>query len=145
MKATTKISEIAPCGMNCRLCIGYVRAKDKCDGCLTPNTKCSKQCTLRFCTKRKGNYCDHTCVSFPCQRLKNLDKRYRTKYNMSMIENLAQIERVGIRQFVRNENTRWACPVCGAIVCVHRHNCMECGALRNAEQITKADAGGAGA
>lgn len=139
MNTVTKISEIAPCGMNCRLCIGYVRTKNQCDGCLTPNTKCSKQCTLRFCDKRKGKYCDHTCATFPCQRLKNLDKRYRTKYGMSMIENLEQIEKLGVRQFVRNENTRWACTACGAIVCVHRSNCLECGAKRNAEQITKAD------
>ena len=58
---------------------------------------------------------------------------------MSMIENLEQIEKVGIRQFVRNENTRWTCTVCGAIVCVHRPNCIECGTTRNAKGITKAD------
>jgi len=133
MNSGTKLSDIAPCGMNCRLCIGYVRSKNKCDGCLTPNTKCSKQCTLRFCTKRKGKYCDHTCLSFPCQRLKNLDKRYRTKYGMSMLENLKQIEMVGIRQFVRNENARWACTVCGELICVHRPSCLKCGTIRNTE------------
>ncbi len=139
MATGTKITEIAPCGMNCRLCIGYLRSKNKCDGCLTPNTKCSKQCTLRFCTKRAGKYCDHTCLSFPCHRLRNLDKRYRSKYGMSMIENLEQIENVGIKQFARNENVRWACAVCGELICVHRPNCLKCGTTRNAEQITKTD------
>ncbi|HER08793.1 MAG TPA: DUF3795 domain-containing protein [Bacteroides sp.] len=140
MNSGTKLSDIAPCGMNCRLCIGYVRDKNKCDGCLTPDTKCSRQCTLRFCTERMGKYCDHNCVSFPCQRLTNLDKRYRTKYGMSMIENLEQIEMLGIRQFVRNENARWVCPVCGELICVHRPVCLKCGTKRNAEQITKTDA-----
>lgn len=132
MKTRTKTSDIAPCGMNCRLCIGYVRAKNQCDGCLTPNTKCSKKCSLRFCTKRKGKYCDHSCPFFPCKRLKNLDKRYRAKYNMSMIENLSQIKGLGIRLFVRNENTRWACTTCGELICVHIPQCISCGASRNA-------------
>jgi hypothetical protein len=137
MRAGTKIADIAPCGMNCRLCIGYVRAKNKCDGCLTPNTTCDRNCTLRFCHRRKGKYCDHTCLSFPCQRLKNLDKRYRTKYGMSMMENLVQIGNQGIRRFVRNENERWACGFCGELVCVHRPKCLICDTPRNAEQITK--------
>ena len=131
MKTGTKIAEIAPCGMNCRLCIGYVREKNPCDGCLTPNTRCSKACTLRFCNERKGKYCDHSCDSFPCRRLNNLDKRYREKYGMSMMENLWQIEEHGIRQFVRNENIRWACPVCGELICVHRPECIHCGTVRN--------------
>lgn len=132
MTTRTKISHIAPCGMNCRLCIGYVRDKNKCDGCLTPNTKCSRNCTLRFCNERKGKYCDHSCASFPCARLKNLDKRYRAKYGMSMLDNLAQIEELGIRQFVRNENARWVCATCAELICVHRPQCLNCGTKRNA-------------
>lgn len=131
MNPGIKISEIAPCGMNCGLCIGFLRVKNKCDGCQTPNTRCSKKCTLRHCTKRDGKYCDHSCPSFPCLRLKNLDKRYREKYGMSMIENLTQIEEIGIREFVRNENKRWACPVCGELICVHRPDCLSCGTSRN--------------
>ena len=130
MTAQIKLSDIAPCGMNCRLCIGYVRAKNKCDGCLTANTKCSRKCVLRLCTKRKSKYCG-SCASFPCRRLKQLDKRYRTKYGMSMIENLVQIEELGIRQFVKNENTRWLCATCGELVCVHRPNCLSCGTVRD--------------
>lgn len=127
----TSISDIAPCGMNCRLCIGYVRARNTCEGCLTPDTKCSKACTLRFCTERSGKYCDHSCSSFPCRRLKNLDKRYRQKYGMSMMENLMHIEEKGIRHFVKNENSRWACPVCSHLICVHRTECLHCGTARN--------------
>jgi hypothetical protein len=131
MHSGTKISHIAPCGMNCRLCIGYVRARNNCDGCLTPNSSCSRQCTVRYCSERRGKYCNPTCESYPCTRLKNLDKRYRTKYGMSMLDNLEQIEKVGIRQFVRNENARWACPACGDLICVHRPGCLKCGTLRN--------------
>jgi hypothetical protein len=55
-----------------------------------------------------------------------LDKRYRTKYGMSMIENLNNIENLGIRQFVRNEIERWRCPECGGMICVHKPACIYC-------------------
>jgi hypothetical protein len=131
MQTVVKAFEIAPCGMNCRLCIGYIRERNRCDGCLIPETKCSRTCTIRFCNQRKGKYCDNSCSSFPCKRLKSLDKRYRTNYGMSMIENLLQIEEAGIMQFISNENSRWACTLCGTLICVHRPECLSCGALRN--------------
>lgn len=134
MATPVKLSHIAPCGMDCRLCFGFVRPGNRSDGCLTRNTRCRQSCTLRYCDQRNGKYCDHSCPSFPCRRLKNLDQRYRTKYGMSMLENLAQIEGSGIRLFVRNEKTRWACPACGELLCVHRAECLTCGTPRSAEQ-----------
>jgi hypothetical protein len=139
MRTQAKISDIAPCGMNCRLCIGYVRDKNKCDGCLTPHTHSSKKCTLRVCNKRRGKYCDHSCSSFPCLRLNNLDKRYRGKYGMSMLENLVQIEEAGIRRFIKNENIRWQCSSCGKLICVHRPACLNCGTSRNAYKNVQPD------
>ncbi len=52
--------------------------------------------------KAKAKYC-FCCDSFPCVRLNHLDKRYRTKYGMSMIDNLENIRKFGIRHFIRNE------------------------------------------
>ena len=60
--------------------------------------------------------------------LRQLDKRYRSKYGMSMIENLDEIQRLGVRQFVRNQKERWTCPECGAeLLSVHRPQCLICG------------------
>ena len=58
--------------------------------------------------------------------MKRLDKRYRTKYAMSMIDNLEYIKQFGIRDFVKQEKERWACPVCGEIICVHKPQCISC-------------------
>ena len=69
----------------------------------------------------------YECTRFPCQRLKHIDKRYRTKYFMSMIENLEFIRQYGIRQFVKNEKDRWTCATCGGIMCVHHGACFTCG------------------
>lgn len=122
---------IAPCGMNCRLCAAYTRDKNPCPGCLDDDslkTKVRFMCRIKNCEKivnSKVKYC-FGCDGFPCDRLKNLDKRYRAKYGMSMIENLENIKKLGIRHFIRNEKERWGCPECGEILCVHKSQCLYC-------------------
>ena len=127
---------IAPCGMNCRLCWGYIREKNTCPGCRSidgndsQKSKYRSTCKIRNCehiTKGKIKYCSVSCDMFPCDRLKQLDKRYRTKYGMSMIGNLKMINDVGIRNFIRNEKRKWICPECGELICVHKPTCLSCG------------------
>jgi hypothetical protein len=114
---------IAPCGMNCNLCIAFLREKNKCPGCRfmgNPDSKYCKKCVIRNCKIIKENnwkFCSVKCEKFPCTRLKNLDKRYKTKYNMSMIENLKNIEKNGIKNFLKNENKKWVRG--NKIFCVH--------------------------
>jgi len=126
---------IAPCGMNCAVCMGrLLREENKCPGCRGNNIYKPRNCVRCIIVNcenlRKNNskYCSEKCNDFPCKRLINLDKRYRTKYNMSMLENLKNIKELGIRTFVRNEKDRWSCVKCGGIICVHRGYCIECGA-----------------
>jgi len=45
---------------------------------------------------------------------------------MSMIENLQRIGGDGLRSFVDSEKTKWACPGCGATLCVHKTHCLAC-------------------
>ena len=121
------INLIAPCGMNCAGCMAYLRVKNHCPGCnLGPTNKACCNCTIKLCTKRKGKYCSTCTQDGPCKRLKQLDKRYREKYHMSMLENLANIKDLGIRQFVKNEKTRWTCSKCGGTICIHGHYCIDC-------------------
>jgi hypothetical protein len=117
---------IAPCGMDCAICMAYLREKNRCGGCYTANRKCSRNCTLAACTQVKDRY-HHTCEEFPCRRLAQLDKRYRTKYHMSMLDNLAAIKKDGIRAFVRSEREHWTCKTCGGTVDVHHYRCSVCG------------------
>jgi hypothetical protein len=100
---------IAPCGMNCGVCRGYLRERNRCHGCRDTEKNMPKACFLcriRTCTERKGKYC-FDCAKFPCDILKRMDKRYRTKYGMSEIENLEFIRDKGINNFVKNERKRW--------------------------------------
>jgi hypothetical protein len=126
---------IAPCGMNCGVCMAYLRKKDKCPCCRAPDTNKKITCfrckikTCGFFQEGKAKFC-FECANFPCDRLKHLDKRYRTKYNMSMIENLKNIKLLGIKKFTKNENIRWTCPKCFGTICVHKGLCINCGAKR---------------
>lgn len=122
---------IAPCGMNCRLCMAYQRDKNQCKGCWSDigyKAKSCSSCIIKNCSviqNNKSKFC-FECDKFPCQRLKQLDKRYRTKYHMSMIENLEYIKQYGINAFLQNEETKWTCKECGSIVCVHKFICLDC-------------------
>jgi hypothetical protein len=130
------LSLIAPCGMNCSLCMAYLREKNRCPGCRIlgeSKSEYRQKCILRNCVILKENklkYCSSRCGLYPCKRLKGLDKRYRTKYGMSMIENLENIHNKGIREFITNEEKRWTCTSCGNVICVHRPSCLNCGKKR---------------
>jgi hypothetical protein len=128
---------IAPCGMNCAICSAYLAQKYDlkkqgirriyCTGCRPHGKYCvfkQKNC------KQAGNgliqYC-YECTAFPCRRLKQLDKRYRTNYRMSMIENLDFIKEQGIEKFLKKEKETWRCSECGGTISCHGGLCFKCG------------------
>jgi hypothetical protein len=124
-------SQIAPCGMNCGICLAYLRDKNKCKGCWAPNDNKPKgraNCVIRNCeilNTLDSKFC-YDCQKFPCARLKQLDKRYRTKYKMSMLDNLENIKANGFDKFIKEEHDRWLCNSCGGTICVHRGFCLNC-------------------
>ena len=124
-----KAELIAPCGMNCGVCISHLAMKHDlnkqgfkkryCSGCLPRGKNCTfmkNSCDLlgkglvRFC---------YECGDYPCGRLKDLDERYRIKYHMSMIENLSHVEQLGMESFLEKEEEKWCCPQCGDMICCH--------------------------
>ncbi len=129
----TLISQlIAPCGMNCGLCLAYHRKKKPCVGCNGDNTDKPRHCVtcrIKHCDELKtaGEAFCFACGHFPCQRLRRLDTRYRLKYRMSLVENLRNLQEIGIERFMALEKKRWACSECGGVLCVHEANCLYCG------------------
>ncbi|MGD9143212.1 MAG: DUF3795 domain-containing protein, partial [Dehalococcoidia bacterium] len=109
-----------------------LREKNKCPGCsqLDPYLKSYRRaCTVRNCETIKSNrsgYC-YECDGFPCKRLKQLDKRYTTKYHMSMLENLEMIKNEGIDALLAREEEKWKCPECGGVISCHNGICYTCG------------------
>ena len=127
---------IAPCGMNCALCSAHLALvhdmnhkgfrRVTCPGCVPRGEHCTHMadaCSLigegrvRFCFE---------CASFPCKRLKALDKRYRSKYHMSMVDNLRRIQELGMEAFLAEQEAQWRCPTCGDVICCHNGLCLGC-------------------
>ena len=103
-----KSSLIAPCGMNCGLCLHYLRADNKCPGC-SRGRKVNGgyvKCAIKLCKERQGEYC-FNCDKFPCDRLKRMDKRYQEKYEMSEIANLETIKEKGMESLLKQEEEKW--------------------------------------
>lgn len=140
---------VAPCGMNCNVCANYLAMqndllkkgfhKSYCPGCRPRGKNClfmNNQCLkvgnglIRFC---------YECGDFPCPRLKALDKRYRTFYHMSMIENLNFIKEQGMKGFLEKETEKWKCPECKNLISCHNGVCFQChpGDLKNRTIISR--------
>ena len=123
---------IAPCGVDCGACIGYLRAKKPCPGCFSlreeDKTPTRNRCRIKLCAQNKGyGIAEHArCEKFPCRRMRSLDDRYRLKYRASPVDNLRTVKDRGIDAFVGEENTRWTCPSCGGRLSMHRDECPEC-------------------
>ncbi|MFH1821649.1 MAG: DUF3795 domain-containing protein [Methanobacteriota archaeon] len=128
---------IAPCGMNCGICSGYLAFRHDlkgkgirmsyCVGCRPRDKKCAflkKRCDLLLNGSVK--YC-YECKDFPCDELQRIDKRYRTHFRMSMIDNLEFIKNKGVFKFINEEKKKWKCPKCGGTICCHNGLCFNCG------------------
>lgn len=122
---------IAPCGINCSTCLGFLREKNKCTGC-NSNTESKPNhcfvCSIKTCSYLAQTYSKlcYECPIYPCKRLKQIDKRYRIRYNISLIGNLETIKTIGLDAFLQHETSKWKCPDCGGTICVHRAYCLHC-------------------
>ena len=122
---------IAPCGINCEVCSAHLRDKKVCNGCLSQvgyKSSSCEQCIIRNCVilqSTREHFC-YACHKFPCLRLKQLDKRYRTRYNTSLLDNLLCIKNHGLINFMEKEAVRWHCPTCGGTICIHKGFCLNC-------------------
>jgi hypothetical protein len=127
---------VAPCGMNCAVCSGYLAGKydvksrgirmPYCVGCRPRDKKCAflkKKCDLLL--NGKVEYC-YECPDFPCKRLEHIDNRYRKLFRTSFIENLRLIEKDGMSEFLKAQTRKWQCPKCGEMICCHNGICYNC-------------------
>ena len=135
MRIVIKSTDIASCGINCTLCRAFRRPRNRCSGCTgDDNGKPVSRitCRIKNCpehTGKKSRFC-FLCDRYPCTILKQLDKRYRTRYGISMLENLSMIQKDGVRVFIQNEKRKWRCPECGNLLSVHSTACLNCGVER---------------
>jgi len=126
-------SMLAPCGVNCGVCYVHLRHKKPCPGCWGADGSkpghC-RQCKIKDCAAQNGvDFCVN-CSSFPCVMIKRLDKSYRQRYQVSLIDNAVRLKTAGTAQFLREEKERWTCVDCGGVISLHDRICSECGKAR---------------
>ena len=130
---------VAPCGMNCGICKAYLaythgvpRQRGKvtyCAGCNPRAKNCYVKRGCKKLTHNEINSCSQ-CDTMPCEKLAHLDKRYRERYGMSMVENLKTLKAKGMDEFLRTQSEKFGCPTCGDVVSVHDGKCYGCGYKR---------------
>ena len=121
----------APCGMNCLVCYKHCHHKRPCAGCLQSDAgkpaHC-RACAIKACARERGLSFCYECPAHPCKRIKDLDKSYRTRYGVSLLENSAFVKAHGLAAFMERQRARFTCPMCGGIISLHDAECSECGA-----------------
>ncbi|MBE2201158.1 MAG: DUF3795 domain-containing protein [Anaerolinea sp.] len=121
---------LAPCGMNCRVCYVHLKKKKPCLGCWGQDDskpEHCRTCKIKTCALEQGiDFC-FNCSTFPCAIIKRLDKSYRQRYQVSLIDNAMRLKTVGAKQYLKEERDKWTCADCGGIVSLHDRVCSECG------------------
>jgi hypothetical protein len=128
---------VSPCGMNCGICRAYLARKYEisrqrgrvswCEGCLPRGKNCYIKRGCKRLSKHEVQSCSE-CKTMPCDKLAHLDKRYRERYGMSMIENLKIIKEKGVDEFLSDQAEKYFCPNCSTgVLCVHDNKCFNCG------------------
>ncbi len=120
----------APCGMNCMVCYRYVSRTKPCVGCLNADVgkpaHCRK-CRIKDCVSAKGCTHCYACSDYPCSSVKNLDKSYRMRYGVSLLENSRFVKLHGLAAFMKRQKQIFTCPECGGVFSLHDKECSECG------------------
>lgn len=126
---------IAPCGLDCSLCVAAHEKENPCQGCNGPDECkrefCSTRCQIIQCEKRKTHqyrFCDE-CPEFPCEFLHERESRYASQYALkeSPLTNLRDIRAYGMEKFLERQRQKWTCKTCGGVVSVHTGICSGCG------------------
>lgn len=119
----------APCGMNCAACYKHLKDKKPCKGCLGTDDNKPKHCVkcpIKNCAIDKGIIYCYFCEEFPCKRLKNMEKIYNKRYNVSLIDNAKRAKKLGIIGFLEADVKSWTCDDCGGVISLHDKICSEC-------------------
>lgn len=138
MKMPNRIDDamFAPCGMNCAVCyrhVGMCKHAKPCLGCLKSDLNkpehCRK-CNIKSCVQEKGYLCCFECSDFPCKLIRNMEKSYNRRYDVSIIENSRISQEIGVSEFLEYDRKKWTCTTCGGAISLHDGVCSDCGSAK---------------
>lgn len=119
----------APCGMNCKVCYKHCYHKTPCAGCLNHDAgkpEHCRKCRIKNCISKKALSFCFECSKYPCKSVKNLEKSYNKRYQVSLIENCRYVQAYGLENFMEQQKEKYICPQCGGIISIHDGECSEC-------------------
>ena len=119
----------AVCGMICFVCYRHLNKNNPCPGCISDEpgrpAHC-RDCSISLCAGEKGVPFCFLCGEFPCERIKNLDRRYVRRYHVSLITFGIRAKENGVENFLDEELPKWRCD-CGGVLSLHDCMCSSCG------------------
>lgn len=97
-----------------------------------------RECDIKRCAlARKVANCS-ACSLFPCRRIRSLNDDDAVHHS-SVIRNLGTIAGIGVKAWLRRQDSRWRCKECGARFTWYAKKCNACGAVvLNSEAEEKA-------
>lgn len=130
MKIDTEM--FAPCGMNCMVCYKHCytkKTKQPCGGCMVESKgkpEHCRKCKIKDCVQSKGiTYC-YECNEFPCKLIKNLERSYKKRYGVSLVENSQIVKENDIPFLLKIHSEKYCCPKCGGTISIHDKVCSDC-------------------
>jgi hypothetical protein len=136
-----EIDIAAPCGLYCGTCRQYLALKKDlleekglklgCKGCRVRNKKCTfirRDCPSLL--KNKIEFC-YECENFPCENLDELSDIYVKRYSVDLVDNLKRMKKIGVKDWLHEQEELYKCPECGGEICIHDMECYDCGLKYN--------------
>ena len=96
----------------------------RCQGCLSDDLfmHCS-QCVIRDCVQAKGLEGCYQCDEFPCEHIDNFPMAVGRKV---ILRSVPHWRKVGTEQWIKDEEARYVCPLCGNKVFRGAARCNRC-------------------
>ena len=100
-----------------------------CEGCLSGG-KLSPYCRscqiLRCPTTKKGVKRCSDCPDFPCDLITKFNND-GMRHHAEVLDNIRHQQKIGIESWLREQESRWRCPKCGARMSWYTKVCEKCG------------------
>lgn len=111
---------LAACGVLCTACYKHHKVKKPCGGCQGADEGKSASCVncvRKTCADAKGLTWCFECDEFPCKHINSLDKSYRTRYGVNLVQNGRDAKEQGMERFLAGQRDKYLCAECGGIIC----------------------------
>jgi hypothetical protein len=98
-----------------------------CGGCKS-GVECvyCRSCRLKACAQDKQIESCVECAEYPCLQL--IDFRNDSHpHHSAVLGNLSRIRKIGVRNWLTEQKTRWSCSMCGTRFTWYDETCAQCG------------------